>query len=303
MKTEIVEEEGTRAERNTYLLLYTLYSACTFLIPIRRIQMQWTTFSTGANTILGVVFQLHLGLPLYLIPVVAMLVAYPKFILSRVWNCLFNYSHVLLVGSALVAACFLLSLARVPGFWWTWFTMGLYIGAVVAAVVLLDGKVSSGVAVIIGVGLVSLTIGLWEIPYQIGLKLQYDAPQIGTELAWAWIKSEITLEMGFIVGGAGLVFGVGSYLKCIRWSWITTGLFAIAVAFYVIWFATGFWVDVYYKWVDNIWVQSAPNTAAMMVYRVSKAATMLGFLSLLNGGTSHERLSANDTVPVDKSGN
>lgn len=74
-----------------------------------------------------------------------------------------KYIYVLIYLVEIVT--FILFILRATEIWGTWSTFGLYAITVLTVPVLLDNEIPKTDALFLGVGLVYLMIGLWEMPY------------------------------------------------------------------------------------------------------------------------------------------
>lgn len=256
-----------------------LYAIATVFNPLRRIQMEWSGLSN--LKLVQILFETQLYVAILFVPVVLVLLDSPRSRFSVWWNRIINFRLVLVCGFAMLIATILLTVYGIPGYWWMWQTLGLLVAAIILTVIILRGRINTGETVLTGGAFVCLACGLWEIPYQIGLKYIYDLPQIGMAEAIIWVRSEIAIELPFIMGGGAILLLQNYKYHFLNFNYWSLLLFGLAAGFYLAWFATGFWVDVSYNWDTHTWIQSDPNAGAMLIYRASKAFTVLGFVSLV----------------------
>ena len=256
--------------------------------PYRRIQLEWSTLPHLQA--IKEIYQIHTYIAFLILPVII------SATLQKYWNKVMSYRRIIVAGIIGMMACLVLTFVKIPGWWWTWGTLGLYIMVLVWVVYLLKDKLPAGEALITGIAVVCLSVGCWEIPYQIGLKYVYDLPQIGIALVPKWVASEIAVETPLIIGGALILYLQNTKYHFLYFSKTTLIFMACAIGYYLAWFATGFWVDVYYDWSTTTWVQTAPNSASMLIYRLSKSFTALAFASLIIPRRSYERIPINPPV-------
>lgn len=272
-KTVTINGKLAKYRLPSLILSYLILS---FTLPTVRNFFYWQA-TTGRETIYAL-FQLMFGLTLYPIPLIAVMEAYPR---VRVWlDKFFHKQMVMSMGLFLLTMCLLLTYQQVAGWWWTWLTIGVQLCVLLLAYLVLERRVSPTEAVMIGIGLMGISIGLWEIPYQIGLKIYYEA-YLPTHVLVYNLRREILIELPFIAGGVMILWIYHKKYKLVnfnKWFWLFTGL---TIGLYTYWFATGFWVEMTYDWVNYQWIQHPIDIVAKTIYRASKVTLALAMVSLV----------------------
>ncbi len=186
----------------------------------------------------------------------------------------------------ILALCAITTLAgNTTGFWWTWFSLGLLVATALLSYIFVQNKVTPVEAIIISCATSSLWRGIWEIPYQIGLKLYYDMPQpqVTAPILRHMIAYEIAIELMLILGGIII-------LLYYHWKYgilnFRSSLFKYGLLAYILlmasWYISGFWVDVYYDWTKLSWVYTEHwDKISMVIYKTSKVALALSIAGLL----------------------
>lgn len=252
------------------------YMLLSFILPTTRNFFYWQ--ATTGNEVIFVLFQAMFGLTLYPILLIAIIDVYPR-VKIRLDN-LLHKQVVIGTGLFLLAMCFLLTLQQAPGWWWTWLTVGVQLCILLLAYLLLEKRTSPTEAVIIGIGLMGISIGLWEIPYQIGLKLFHEA-YLPAQVLMYNLRREILIELPFIAGGVAILWIYHRRYKLInfsKWFWLFLGL---TTGLYAYWYLSGFWVEMTYDWINYEWVQHPLDVVASTVYKASKVTLALALVSLL----------------------
>jgi len=266
-----------------------------FSLPTARDFYNWQDKS-GQDTI-GTMFYLMFGMTMYPIPFIFLMRFSKRF--KAFMDYVLNRKLVIGAGMAVLFTCLLLTALHIPGWWWTWMTFGVQIAIVVLAVTLLRGRASNAESFIIGVGLMGISIGLWEIPYQVGLKLMHEYKLYDHDYIMRNMLREILIEIPFILGGIYIMLIYGKWLKIVnfnKWFFLfITG----CIALYTTWFLTGLWVEINWVVVDDkwVWVQNPLNLTAKTIYRASKVALALGLVALLlPKGGNDERIPDNTAM-------
>lgn len=254
-------------KQNKLIMSAAIYMALTFLLPIRRPIFVWQDAESSMFT--WIVNEGQYYLMIFVIYIVAMTFNLKKFnnLMDKITQDKIMYP----LGYFIMVSMLTLFIIKAPGLGWTWSTVGIHLMTVVLITVLLGKKIGSGRAFCLGTGFVFLIVGLWEIPYQYGMWKYYDLPQ-GYGI-WSFYN-QLRFMSPFVFFGlyivAYILFMERKKLKYHKLVFIPLGY---AVCSYLLWFATGFWCDIYFNWSINQWVHNDPNYLAMMLYRTSKVAS------------------------------
>lgn len=253
-----------------YLFLLFSYLAATMLIPIRRVIFEnWT-----GQGVQGDFFQLHPWIAIIFLPFALTLVTKPESLTVRWINkFLVSATYRYLVLTVLVIL-FLLTIFKVPGWWWTWFTVGLHIATAALVIEGLRFNVTPAIASVAAVGVVSFNIGFWEALYQAYYWKTYDRGIVDV----SHLIVTVQFLSPLILGGLGLmaVAGIGKAFPQFNFGFILyAGLFT---AGFFTWVTTGMWVDIVYNWSTGIWVYTEDNDAALRLYRGTKVALAMSFI-------------------------
>lgn len=252
------------------------YMLLSFTLPTTRNFFYWQ--ATTSKETIYFFFQLMFGLTIYPIPLIAIINTYPR--AKAQLDRLLHKQVVIGTGLFLLSMCLLFTLQQVAGWWWTWLTVGVQVCILLLTYLILERKVSPTEAVIVGIGLMGISIGLWEIPYQVGLKLYHEA-YLPTQI-WIYnLRREILLELPFIIGGVTILWIYHTRYKIInfnRWFWL---FFGLTVGLFTYWFMGGFWVEITRDWVNELWIQHSLDIVGSTVYKASKVTLALALVSLV----------------------
>lgn len=234
-----------------------------------------STTTTGASSITNAI-SLYQAIPLI---IMSMLVEYnykAKTIISKV----VTKTNIYCIGYLILIAATILTLNGNPIFyWWTWFSFGLMIAVTLFTMSILN--IPDTDAFLLGAGVATLWRGLWELPYQIGLKLIYDAPQISSPMLNSILKYEILAEMPLIIGGGLLIWFYASKYKLFNFNKYAVLFLALYIVATIYWFASGLWVEIHYNWEAEQWTAANNiNYTAMATYKFSKVSLALGLIYL-----------------------
>jgi len=222
-------------------------------------------------------FQLMFGLSAYPILLIPLVNSYEKFRNRMNWFC-----EKVVVKSLVLAliACLVLTAFHVVGWWWTWLTIGVQLCIPLLAYIILKNRAHPIEALIIGIGLMGISIGLWEIPYQIGLGYIWNQHQAIDTINQAVIR-EVAYELPFIIGGIIILAIYQDKYKLLsfnKWFWF---FMSSTVGLYLTWFLTGFWVEMTFDIEADMFIQHPVNMTARTIYRASKVALALGLVALI----------------------
>lgn len=280
---DMEQAKGTGIKDKHYIWFIAGYLLLAFILPASRDFFDWQA-TDGASTIHHF-FQLMFGIPLYFLLPMLLYDIYPNSKGARILDRIFSKNIILPIGILALCTFLLLTVIGVPGYWWTWLTVGIQICIVLLIVILLQKRLKPTEAFILGVGFMSISIGLWEIPYQIGLHLIHQVNYMAPEMVQQGIIREVTIEMAFIIGGAIIVYFYQYKYKLIRFTkpfWILSSLF---VAGYTLWVTTGMWVEMIWDDINKVWLQQPIDYGAKVLYRSTKVMLALVPISLVGGLT------------------
>lgn len=256
--------------------LLLVYMVLAFALPGARDFYYWQT--TSGRMAIRFLFEAMFGMTLYALAFAVVMMVEPKTqaVLDRICN-----KKVVVVGGLSLLAVFLaLTGFHVPGWWWTWLTVGIQVATIILVYLALERRIGYAKALITGVALSGLAIGVWEVPYQIGLKLVYES-NLPSSLMFANMRREILIEFAFIIPAVIILWYYHSQYKIInfnRWFYLCL---SVTVGLYAYWFLSGFWVEMTYDWSNQQWIQHPVDVIAKTVYRASKVALALAMVSLV----------------------
>lgn len=191
---------------------------------------------------------------------------------------------VLSVGIATIAACLFLTLAHVPGWWWTWNTIAMHAGVMCLAVIVLKERCQPWQAACIALAIFAVTAALWEVPYHAGYAFFYpeDLWDHGQPLSpWAYTMGQVVGLALQYLGGMGTLLVFHLYWAQMRWTRLTSLLLAGYLLCMAYWYLSGFWVDIRWDHVAQVWYRTQDdNFATMAAYRTSKVFLGLAAVSL-----------------------
>lgn len=250
-----------------YLLIY-------IFLPIRRVLYEWpeSTAPTYGN-----LMDWHKIIPVGIILLPMLLEGVPKF--REWWIRNINLQFINSVLAIFILVCFGLTVAEVPGIWFSWLGVGAQAAALMIITNILNRKYSIEVSFMIGIASVIMTIGLWETLYQSAN--YFNVPSFGMNSA-AW-HNEIIIELPYILP-AFLIFMF--YVHKIRFNWLMVILPLLFVGMWALWFHMGYWIDIQYS-DDHGWFYNKGTASGLFQLQLAKTSkvVMLGFwLSLFLKG-------------------
>jgi hypothetical protein len=264
-----------------------------FSLPVARDFVVWQSHKTE----FGIMFQVMFGFSILPVPLIPIMNAYHK--VRAFLDRIFNRNLVIVVALTTLFSCLLLTGLHIGGLGWTWLTAGVQVSTILLAYLMLEGRVYPVEAMLIGIGLVGIAVGSWEIPYQVGLKLNYETA-LPHAVMMNNLKREVLIETPFIMGGIYILFlyKAKNVIHFNRWFWL---LLAATIGLYAYWFLSGFWVEMTYDWTSYQWVQHPVDIVAKTVYRASKVTLALALLSLLlpRKGETIESKRLSDNASLD----
>lgn len=234
-----------------------------------------TTTTPGVSSITNAI-SLYQAIPLIII---SMFAEYNK-TANKLINKIITRKNIYALSYLIISIVILLTLTgNTIFYWWTWFSFGLMIAITMFAMSIIN--IPSVDAFMLGAGIATLWRGFWEIPYQIGLKLIYDAPQISKPLLNSLIRYEIAAELPLIIGGVVLIWFYTSKHKLFNFNKHAVSFLLIYLVATILWFTNGLWVEIHYDWEASKWIaMDNINYSAMATYKFSKVALALGFVYL-----------------------
>jgi hypothetical protein len=247
----------------------------------RRIVFNWTHTQEEVNFVSNI-HGLAMGIPFYCLMIVYFYIWFPKTKLSKFLDKITSPKILVLFYFVLVIFAIISFLLKSAAPLGTWTSAGLVFSSLLMCTVLLKDKIPNFLVLAIAVGITGMWIGFWEIPYQAGLKLIYDMPQVGTETAIRWIFWEILVEAPMCGCGLWIIIELNKKYHFVILNKTFLILLIVYVALITAWFLTGFWVDVWYDWKNNLWVQTTNwDKASMFIYKASKSVLLLALISLI----------------------
>jgi hypothetical protein len=252
----------------------------TFAIPVSRDFVRVATEGSAPSKILASgIFQLQFGLGLFAFLMAVIVNEWPK--VSHTLSRIFNYRLIMTIGIAILLACIILEAAPIAGWWWTWLTVGLHIATILLAVVLAHCKGLESIhGIILGMAVVAIAVGLWEIPYQI-LRLNFVDLNTTPEIIRRMVASETLIELPLIIGGALTLWFYQQQHKILNFKWPFWTLLLLTAGLYTAWWALGFDQEVIFDWQTNTYIQLPTDITTKTIYRASKATLALTLLSPL----------------------
>jgi len=201
--------------------------------------------------------------------------------LSEYINKRINLKYIYILIYLVEIVTFTLFVLRVTEIWGTWSTFGLYAITVLSVPILLEKEIPKTDALFLGVGLVYLMIGLWEMPYQYGLWKFYELPQGETTMD---VVNQIVFLIPFIILGCAIIsiIIVNNY-KSMKFKWLLPAMFmAITVTGFIVRFANNFWTDMYYDLKTSSWIYTQINVGMLELARFTKVTLVLSCLTIFN---------------------
>lgn len=256
--------------------LLLTYMVLAFTLPGVRDFYYWQIAS--GRTVIRFLFEAMFGMTLYALIFAVVMVVEPK--TQPVLDRICGKKVIIGGGLSLLSVCLILTGLHVPGWWWTWLTVGVQVVTIMLVYLMLEHRIGYTKALIMGIALSGLAIGVWEIPYQIGLKLVYES-NLPSSIMFHNMAREVMIEFAFIIPAVIVLMLYNSKYGIVnfsRWFWLFLGL---TVGLYVYWFASGFWVEMTYDWANYQWVQHPVDVVAKTVYRASKVTLALAMVSLV----------------------
>lgn len=252
-----------------------LFYFASFTLPLRRIIFE----KYNDNSIEGLMFHLQIIIPVVVIPALGLLFikAKPQTNLMTGFRKLTSINIINIMGFASLAVCCLLTALQIPGWWWTWMTLGVHICTFMLIANILHQKVDSEHVAVIAAAATLFTMGLWEAMYHISYWKVYDR-DIGISVEFM-LKSVRFVLPWIVVPYVVLYFysGWGLILRSSKYSLMYAGLFLLTFG---TWIVSGMWVDIHYNWATFNWEYTRFDYVQMMLYKSSKILLALTVASL-----------------------
>jgi hypothetical protein len=265
---------------NKKLVIYASFIIIAFLLPVRRDLPE----DASTNVLAYWLFELHIWLPLLLTVFVALRSNSPS--LNFVANLRF-WNIVILI---LLPVFMVLTLAGVPGLWWSWPTLGTHLTTVMLAANLTSPRLKDLHALALGVGIVSFAAGFWETIYQIGYYQHYDISQ---GVLFQHTANQLVRISPLTITGLGIIIAYGH----IRITTTTIILSILCGLGLWIWLYGYMWVDIYYDWTAGEWGFSSHfNFWEAILYRSTKATLALALISLYSKGIRLKMTSSHGII-------
>ena len=272
----ILKLASSLANTRTIVIICLCYLILSFSLPIKRDFLVWQAIN---DTTLAYVFALFFGFTLYSFGVLILGNGFPK--IAKVLNQICSKKVIYPICFGTLGLTLVLTALHIPGFWWTWTSLGAQVCTVLLTYLILEKKTQPYEAIIAGLGLSGIAIGIWEIPYQWGMGFIYYPKWLPPEALSAHIIYQTLIELPLIIMGILILIVLNRKYKIVsfsKWFWI---FLAVTTGLYICWFLTGFQQEVVYNWDSQQWVQTPMNMIVKTIYRASKVTLALGLISLM----------------------
>lgn len=203
----------------------------------------------------------------------------PRSQLAVMVNKLTQVKPLIIACITILMVCFILTLLRIPGLWWTWHSVGMYAGIIFLMALLLRNRMPTGEAFMFGCGCALITMGIWEIIYQYGFWYFYTAP-LGAP--FSLFLGVVKFMSPFVFAGLVILLDYGYRHHMLQLNISALICFVVTIGCLTYWFVSGLWCDAVCAWPSNYWYSNPEsNNAALTVYRSSKVCFNLVFVSLI----------------------
>lgn len=258
-----------------FYLLYMIYY-CTFLF--RR-----TVPSNDDNALLTktmFLIAISQAVPFMILSIISIYNPDSKLIVFL--NKISNIKLITILGYPILFVMAIMPLfGHINGIWWTWTSMGLALAIILFTINIISNKVKPFDAICIGISISAIWQGLWELPYQFGLKLIYDAPFLTNEILRQNLIYEVAVELPLIIGGIFIFCMLNKYkvFNINRWTALFITLYLLGL---IMWYAQGFWLDITYNWVEGHWQATEHwDRLSMFTYKSTKITLALTLISMI----------------------
>lgn len=175
------------------------------------------------------------------IPVVALILTYylrrfPNFKPLQFLNTLSNVTFLNLAGIILMPIFLISTYIGIPGLWWSWSTLAIHTGAIIALGNLLSNKLKPATALLASISIIALGAAVWEIMYHTGIAIAYYHYTAGVVFVVAFLTPQWS-------GGAATI--VATRLKP-NFNKLTITFGLIFLTSIVVWWITGYGQDLLY---------------------------------------------------------
>ena len=263
----------------TICLLVILSSAFTIY---RRTYIQWVIPSQSLVDNISYIQAILDCVPFFCLPLIILAFVFRKSAFISKINSFISLKWIIPFCYGVIVLCIILTFTNAPFVFGSWPSLATVFAFFMLFVSFTYGRLPNIMMLFCFIGLLGTWTGIWELPYQIALKLNYDAPQIGLHEAYRFIQWEFIVELP--VAGCGLcilAFMQVKYhiLKFSKWFWV---YFLMSVLFIWYWMYDGFWVDTHYDWTLKQWVQTDGfNKLHLFLSKASKVWYLLALISLI----------------------
>lgn len=253
----------------------------------RRVMIDWANKSI-VNTV-SYIHGVSIGIPFYALMLLYFVMWFPKHRFTKFLNRICNLNILIVILAIGIVISFLLFAINVPAIPSTWTSMAVLLAGILIVLSLLKDRVPNVIVVLAAIAINGMWVGFWEIPYQTALRLIYDMPQIGMSMAINWVIWEILVEVPMAGCGLWALIIINKKYHIVSFNtkwWIAISIYT---ALTITWITTGFWVDVWYDWSKAQWIQTTEwDKLNMFIYKASKAAIAIAFVSLVWNKEKHE---------------
>lgn len=172
----------------------------------------------------------------------------------------------------IIFACIFLHFLHVPGWWWTWTTIGLLASIIVLITNILATKIKTGEAALLSLGIAFVFMGTWEIVYQTGLLMYHSDLAFGRYGFQSYIQVVLKNILWALQGLAITFFVLYRNRKTIKVSFNNASKisFAIYIILTAYWFLSG---------MPTVW-KTPEFSFMMLVIRATKVFYALGIIAM-----------------------
>lgn len=254
------------------IIMALIYMALTFLIPYNKVlNLSWQNSVSIQEKLF---ITIYFGISLIGIMILATARKYPK--IENILNNISNIKIVYTTSICLLIFTLILTYQNITGLWWAWLSFGLQICIILLTYIILKNKMLNYEAIMVGVAISSIGIGIWEIPYQWGLAIT----TFPSDMIVSKIASETLLELTPIIGGIGLLFIINNKYKFVNFNKLFYIFLFITIILYIGIFINGFHLDMYYDWDKSQYIYNQESFIDRFLHKGSKVTLALSLISL-----------------------
>lgn len=180
-----------------------------------------------------------------------------------------SYNFITISGMIVLFMCVLLTVFHLAGFWWTWQSFGLQYLTVVTVFILVHKYIGNFNAVAVGIAISSISIGLWEMPYQAVIKMLYDVPQLSFSDGISMLTYQLEIQIPYIIGGVCILIWYYQF-HLFRFNMLVLLFIGLLACGYLYWWINGFWIEMVYDWATFTWHNQPLQYDVRSVYRMLK---------------------------------